>query len=155
MCVLQCSCGMVVSTRGTQARCIRCGAILGPCDAFEIRTELPRGDREATEQEESDQDTVEPDARADRRHEALAAYVSLVIISAARGAVGAWRKRMRRQAAQGRRWRPWRGRDREEICGRVSIARVLFCTHQPSQWRGRGRVEAVRAADILLCAPPW
>ncbi len=88
MCVLQCSCGMVVSTRGTQARCIRCGAILGPCDAFEIRTELPRGDREATEQEESDQDTVEPNARADRRHEALAAYVSLVIISAAQAQWG-------------------------------------------------------------------
>lgn len=29
MCVLQCTCGMFVSTSGKQARCIRCGAILG------------------------------------------------------------------------------------------------------------------------------
>ena len=84
MCVLQCSCGMVVSTRGTQTRCIRCGAILGPCDVLELRTEQTRGKREAKDQAESDQDTVEPDARGDGRHAELAAYVSLVIISAAR-----------------------------------------------------------------------
>jgi hypothetical protein len=88
MCVLQCSCGMVISTRGPQARCIRCGAILGPCDVLELRTEQTRGKREAKDQEESDEDKVEPDARVDGRHEALAAYVSLVIITAARAQWG-------------------------------------------------------------------
>lgn len=85
MCVLECSCGMVVSTRGTRTRCIRCGAILGPCDVLEMKTEQIRGNCEARVPKEGpDQEADDADPRGEGRHAALAAYVSVVIIAAAR-----------------------------------------------------------------------
>lgn len=47
MCVFQCTCGMVVSTRGQQTRCIRCGTILGPCERVDLKVEQSRGECEA------------------------------------------------------------------------------------------------------------
>lgn len=85
MCVFQCTCGMVVSTRKPQTRCIRCGAILGPCDQLELRTEPSRAQSEARNDEEvPDREACDAEARGDRRHAALAAYVTVVILAAAR-----------------------------------------------------------------------
>jgi hypothetical protein len=85
MCVLQCQCGMVVSTRERQTRCIRCGTILGPCERLELKVEQSRGECEArNDGEVSDRETCDADARGDRRHAALAAYVTVVILAAAR-----------------------------------------------------------------------
>ncbi len=85
MCVLQCTCGMVVSTRERQRRCIRCGAVLGPCDKLELRLEQTRDECEARRDEEApDREACDADARGDRRHEALAAYVTVVVLAAAR-----------------------------------------------------------------------
>ncbi len=39
MAVLECSCGMVVSTAGSQARCLRCGRILVERDQLCVQTD--------------------------------------------------------------------------------------------------------------------
>lgn len=90
MCVLQCQCGMVVSTRQRRTRCIRCGTILGPCEKLELTVEQSRGEcatrnrGEAADREAPVREACDADARGDCRHAALAAYVTVVILAAAR-----------------------------------------------------------------------
>lgn len=95
MCVLQCRCGMVISTPAARARCIRCGAVLSSADR------LPVDAREAAESAAGATDDHATSAGAESgrpeqatddqqgrdhksRHDVLATYVSLVIIAAAR-----------------------------------------------------------------------
>src|SRR5262249_54445106 len=108
MCVLQCPCGMVVSTDRCQARCIRCGRVLGSehrlakpehaktknapttenAEAEQSRdtqagAESARAEKSGREKSRED---VSPGASGAGRHATLAQELLLVIIAAARAA---------------------------------------------------------------------
>jgi hypothetical protein len=87
MCLLQCPCGMVVSTRRCQTRCIRCGAILGASDLMAVPGQAPAEATKPVEGEchaETAYAATPAGASGAGHHAALAKYVSLVIIAAAR-----------------------------------------------------------------------
>jgi hypothetical protein len=87
MCVLQCPCGMVVSTNRCQARCIRCGTVLGAKHLISLPKKTPDGPAKKAQGEgraEKSNAEAATGASGARRQDVLAKYVSLVIIAAAR-----------------------------------------------------------------------
>jgi hypothetical protein len=85
MCVLQCPCGLVVSTARAQVRCIRCGRTLGPCNRLTVP--MPP----ITETETVSQTATRPDGPGTTDNgpngqgpATLTTYVTLVVIAAAR-----------------------------------------------------------------------
>ncbi len=95
MCVLQCRCGMVISTPADRARCIRCGAVLSSADRLPAEAtgaaesvaggsaEKPTSEDEETGRAGEGTDDHQRRQQGSQQH-VLATYVTLVIIAAAR-----------------------------------------------------------------------
>jgi hypothetical protein len=87
MCVLQCPCGMVVSTDRRQARCLRCGTVLGAQHQFRapgrVAAEPTKGTDDGSQKEQADRET-DGGAQCAERPSALAHHVLLAILAAAR-----------------------------------------------------------------------
>ena len=89
MAVFQCTCGMVTSTPGQEARCIRCGAMLRSDKLLELA--VPAGEPSAANDAIVDGSaavdaTAQPPSTppVHKPHSCWSTYVSLVLISAAR-----------------------------------------------------------------------
>jgi uncharacterized protein YciW len=80
---------MVVSTPAGQARCLRCGAILGVADALRLPA-APAANAEPADGQQSTTEGASEDVPRgqEKRFDALATYVSLVVIAAARSCFG-------------------------------------------------------------------
>jgi len=89
MAVFQCKCGMVISTAGREARCIRCGAMLTRDDLLELAAPAGEtstsGDAAAGHCDADDATSQSPTTPPmHKAHSSWSTYVSLVLISAAR-----------------------------------------------------------------------
>ena len=88
MCVLQCPCGLVVSTSRAQARCIRCGRTLGPSNRLPAPTPPAVHSKPSptvADGSKAGATEASPDGQGPA---ALTTYVTLVIIAAARSLCG-------------------------------------------------------------------
>jgi hypothetical protein len=85
MCVLQCPCGLVVSTSRAQARCIRCGRTLGPSNRLTVPTPPIAGTKTVSQSVTRPDKTGTTDNGPNGQGPAaLTTYVTLVVIAAAR-----------------------------------------------------------------------